>query len=205
MSTALGFAHPNLHCAPMRSVGLIFFLCAATFLSLNNLFAASEIIPHTSLVIHVPAQWQVDKTVKGALFVLRSPMPATLVGDAGERARGSVAVVTQSVTQPGQNGQSEGPIAFAVRCRCDLERTATGLVLDSARERKFAGQTWTEQPYRMQVGQFIFRQIMLTAVINGQGICLTLSSEDAHFAQHTAAFEAIIASLSRSSLRIGDE
>jgi hypothetical protein len=188
------FSHSK-RCA--RLILLLIGLSTTTWLS-----AASEIIPRTPLVVQVPARWQVDKANNGALFTLRSPLSTDLTGDAAERARGVIALVTQDLTTA---NQSEGPLAFAVRCRRDIERTAMGLVLEPARERKLAGHTWTEQPYRMQVGQFIFRQVMLTSVINAQGICLTMSCEETHFAKHTAAFDAVIASLSRSSLRISDE
>lgn len=152
-------------------------------------------IPGTQLAIQVPNDWTAVRDHAGAPLVLRSGLPAGKADDAGERARGIIAVATQPV-------KDEGPLAFAVRCRRDLERTATGLVLGAAEDLVLGGRGWTKQPYRMQVGQFTFAQVFYATVIDGVGICITCSSVDEGFTQWQGDFDAAIASLGRSRLTI---
>jgi hypothetical protein len=157
--------------------------------------ARSWPIPTTQLALSVPGDWTAVRDHAGAVLVLRSGLPAGLTGDAAERARGIIAVATQGV-------KDEGPLAFAVRCRRDLERTATGLVLGTAENLVLGGRGWTKQPYRMQVGQFTFAQVAYATVVDGVGICVTCSSIDDGFKHWQAAFDAAITSLGRSRLTI---
>lgn len=152
-------------------------------------------IPGTQLAIQVPGDWTAVRDHAGAALVLRSGLPANVAGDGVERARGIIAVAIQNV-------KDEGPLAFAVRCRRDLERTATGLVLGATEDLVLGGRGWTRQSYRMQVGQFTFAQVFHATVIDGVGICVTCSSIDDGFAQWQAAFDAAITSLGRSRLTI---
>lgn len=142
-------------------------------------------IPRTQLAIIAPATWTAQQDHAGAVLVLRSGLPTALTGDAAERGRGIIAIALQPV-------KDEPPFAFAVRCRTDLERTATGLQLGTQEPLELGGQKWTKQPYRMQVGQFTFAQELYATVIGGVGICVTCSSSDEAFAEWRGAFDAKI-------------
>jgi hypothetical protein len=157
--------------------------------------ARSWPIPRTQLAIAVPGTWTAQPDHAGAVLVLRSGLPTTLTGDAAERGRGIIAIAVQPV-------KDEQPFAFAVRCRTDLERTATGLHLGTQEEKLLGGHKWIKQPYRMQVGQFTFAQVLYATALNGTGICVTCSSSDEAFAQWQAAFDAAIETLGRSRLTI---
>ncbi len=174
---------------------LVLLLVAMISVSAADAGPRSWPIPGTQLAIQVPGDWTGVGDHAGAALVLRSGMPAGQVGDVGERARGIIAVATQAV-------KDEGPLAFAVRCRRDLERTATGLQLAQAEDLVLGGRSWTKQPYRMQVGQFTFAQVFYATVIDGVGICVTCSSIDTGFKQWQQAFDAAITSLGRSRLTI---
>lgn len=152
-------------------------------------------IPGTQLAVVVPAAWTAVREHAGSVLVIRSGLPAGRTGDEAERARGIIAVALQAV-------KDEGPLAFAVRCRLDLERTATGLQLGKAEDLVLGGRGWTKQPYRMQVGQFTFAQVLYATVIDGTGICITCSSTVEGMATWQADFDAAIASLGRSRLTI---
>jgi hypothetical protein len=152
-------------------------------------------IAGTQLALTVPAEWTAVRNHAGSALVLRSALPAAIEAQAGERGRAIIAVVLQAV-------KDEGPLAFAVRCRRDLERTATGLVLGRPEDQVFGGRGWSRQPYRMQVGQFTFAQELYATVIDGTGICVTCSSDAATFDDWQAAFAAAIGSLGRSRLTI---
>ena len=152
-------------------------------------------IPATQLAITAPAAWTAVRDHAGSTLILRSGLPDGRKGDEAERARGIIAVALQNV-------KDEGPLAFAVRCRLDLERTATGLKLGTAEDLVLGGRSWRKQPYRMQVGQFTFAQVLYATVIDSTGICITCSSIEDGFAQWQAAFDAAIASLGRSRLTI---
>lgn len=152
-------------------------------------------IPGIQLALVVPAEWTGVRDHAGSALVLRSGLPAGKSGEGAERARGIIAVALQSV-------KDEGPLAFAVRCRRDLERTAAGLTLGTASDLVLGGRSWTKQPYRLQVGQFTFAQVSYATVIDGTGICITCSCSDDGFAQWQSAFDAAIASLGRSRLTI---
>jgi len=155
----------------------------------------SWLIPGTQLAVVAPAEWIALGDHAGATVVLRSGLLAGGTGDAAERARGIIAVVLQPV-------KDEGPLAFAIRCRLDLERTVTGLKLGTAEDLVLGGWSWRKQPYRMQVGQFTFAQELYATVINGTGICITCSSSEEGMVAWRAAFDAAIASLGRSRLTI---
>ena len=152
-------------------------------------------IPGTQLAMAVPAVWTAVSEHAGSAIVLRSGMPAGKSGDAAERARGIIAVAVQAV-------KDEQPLAFFVRCRSDLERTATGLELGTMEEKMLGGRTWRKLPYRLQVGQFTFAQVLYTTVIDGTGICITCSSTAENMATWQADFAAAIDSLGRSRLTI---
>ncbi|MBA3699559.1 MAG: hypothetical protein H0W78_12000 [Planctomycetes bacterium] len=152
-------------------------------------------IPGTQLAVVVPTAWTAIREHAGSVLVVRSGLPAGRTGDEAERARGIIAVALQPV-------KDEGPLAFAVRCRLDLERTATGLQLGKAEDLVLGGRSWTKQPYRMQVGQFTFAQVLYATVIDGTGICITCSSTADGMATWQAEFDAAIASLGRSRLII---
>ena len=122
-------------------------------------------------------------------------MPSDRSGDLAERERGVVSVAVQSV-------KNEGPLAFSVRCRRDLERTVMGLVLDKSEDLVLGGRSWTKQAYVMKVGQFSFRQELFTTVIDGHGVCLTCSSEASSFLRWQNEFSIIINSLGRSRLQL---
>lgn len=157
--------------------------------------ARSWPIPRTQLAIIAPAAWTAQQDHAGAVLVLRSGLPTTITGDAAERGRGIIAIALQQV-------KDEPPFAFAVRCRTDLERTATGLKLGVQEPLELGGQQWTKQPYRMQVGQFTFAQELYATVIGGVGICVTCSSSAEAFDQWRPVFDAAITSLGRSRLTI---
>lgn len=157
--------------------------------------ARSWSIPGTQLALIVPAEWTGVRDHAGSVLVLRSGLPVGKSGESGERARGIIAVALQPV-------KDEGPLAFAVRCRRDLERTAAGLTLGLAGDLVLGGRSWTKQPYRMKVGQFTFAQVSYATVIDGTGICVTCSCIDDGFVQWQAAFDAAFASLGRSRLTI---
>jgi hypothetical protein len=150
-------------------------------------------IPGTTLALSTPHDWVVVRDHAAAVLVLRSPPPPGMAGEAGERARGIIAVAVQPV-------QGEGPLAFAVRCRNDLERTATGLVLGKAENLVLGGRSWTRQPYTLQVGQFTFAQDLYATVIDDLGICITCSTIAEERARWQAAFAAASAGLGRSRL-----
>ena len=151
-------------------------------------------ITGTTLAIAVPASWSAVTDHGGAQLVLRSALPAK-ADDAVRREQGIIAVAVQAV-------KDEGPVAFAVRCRRDLERTATGLLLSPAEDLVLGGRGWTKQAYRMQVGQFEFTQVLYATVIDGQGICITCSCITSGFARWQATFDAAINSLGRSRLSL---
>src|SRR5688500_7365334 len=92
-------------------------------------------IPGTQLAMVVPAAWTVVRDHAGSTLVLRSGLPEGRTGDEAERARGIIAVALQNV-------KDEGPLAFAVRCRLDLERTATGLKLGTGDDLVLGGRSW---------------------------------------------------------------
>lgn len=163
-------------------------LCAADAPSLNP-------IPPTQLALEVPSTWTVEKNQAGTVLIARSFLPIGFSGDAAERARGVVSVVVQSVN-------NEGPLAFAVRCRRDLERTIMGLVLDKSEEIELGSRKWVKQPYKMHVGQFTFQQVLYATVIDGQAVCITCSSESTNFTQWDSAFSEMLKSLARSRLQI---
>src|SRR4029079_10845188 len=118
------------------------------------------------LALVLPASWSVLPEHAGANLVLRGALPAGgRDAEERERARGMIAVALQGV-------KDEGPLAFAVRCRRDLERTAPGLQLGTAEDLVLGGRSWTRQPYRLQVGQFTFAQELYATVIDGTGICI---------------------------------
>ncbi len=152
-------------------------------------------IPRTQLALAVPATWTTLPDHAGATLVLHSAAPTAKPSDEDERARGIIAVAVQTV-------KDEGPLAFAVRCRRDLERTASGLQLGATEDLVLGGRSWTKQPYRMQVGQFTFSQVLYATVIDGTGICITCSCIADGFAHWQATFDAAIASLGRSRLTI---
>ncbi len=152
-------------------------------------------IPGTQLAIVVPATWITVSDQPGAVLVLRSPAPAVDAGDVAERARGIIAVALQPV-------KDEQPFAFFMRCRRDLERTVTGLQLDTPESIGLGGHSWTKLPYRMQVGQFTFSQVLHATVIAGTGICVTCSSSVEGMATWKGDFEAAIKSLGRSRVTI---
>lgn len=152
-------------------------------------------IPGTQLALIVPTAWTALHEHAGSALVVRSGLPAGRTGEEAERARGIIAVALQRV-------KDEGPLAFAVRCRLDLERTATGLQLGKAEDLVLGGRSWTRQPYRMQVGQFTFAQVLHATVIDGTGICITCSCTADGMATWQDDFDAAISSLGRSRLTI---
>ena len=174
---------------------LLLFLLSVNFLLGEDLAPKTWPIPNTQLGLAAPGNWTMQKDHAGAVLVLRSPLPADRKGDDAERARGIIAVAVQNV-------KDDTPKTFADRCRLDLERTASGLVLDKNQELIFGGRTWTKQSYRMQVGLFTFTQELYTNVINGVGICVTCSCTADGYRQWQAAFDAVLASLGRSRLKI---
>jgi len=177
----------------MRMVVLMFVSLVAIWA--EDVGTRSWPIPGTQLAMMVPSAWTGVRDHAGSVLVLRSGLPVGSNGDAAERARGIIAVALQAV-------KDEGPLAFAVRCRRDLERTAAGLTLGTAGDLVLGGRSWTKQPYRMQVGQFTFAQVSYATVIDGTGICVTCSCIDDGFAQWQTAFDAAIASLGRSRITI---
>lgn len=174
---------------------LLLFVLSVSFLLGEDLAPKTWPIPDTQLGLTAPGNWTMHDKHAGAVLVLRSPLPADLKGDEAERARGIIAVAVQNV-------KDDTPKTFADRCRLDLERTASGLVLDKNQELIFGGRTWTKQSYRMQVGQFTFTQELYTNVINSVGICVTCSCTADGYRQWQAAFDAVLASLGRSRLKI---
>lgn len=152
-------------------------------------------IPRTQLALVVPATWTTLPEHAGAVLVLRSAVSNAKPSDDDERARGIIAVALQTV-------KDEGPLAFAVRCRRDLERTVSGLQLGTTEDLVLGGRSWTKQPYRMQVGQFTFSQVLYATVIDGTGICVTCSCIAEGFAHWQSTFDATIVSLGRSRLTI---
>jgi hypothetical protein len=174
---------------------LLLFVLSVSFLLGEDLAPKTWPIPDTQLGLTAPGNWTMHDKHAGAVLVLRSPLPADRKGDDAERARGIIAVAVQNV-------KDDTPKTFADRCRLDLERTASGLVLDKNQELIFGGRTWTKQSYRMQVGQFTFTQELYTNVINGVGICVTCSCTADGYRQWQAAFDAVLASLGRSRLKI---
>lgn len=152
-------------------------------------------IPGTQLALVVPTAWTALREHAGSVLVVRSGLPAGRTGAEAERSRGIIAVALQSV-------KDEGPLAFAVRCRLDLERTTTGLQLGKAEDLVLGGRGWTKQPYQLQVGQFTFAQVLYATVIDGTGICITCSSTVDGMVAWQADFDAAITSLGRSRLTI---
>jgi hypothetical protein len=186
-------ASPSSYTLPMRFAVLLLLSLVTAWA--EDASARTWPIPGTQLAVIVPVEWTGVRDHAGSALVLRSGLPAGKSGEMGERARGIIAVALQQV-------KDEGPLAFAVRCRRDLERTAAGLTLGAAGDLVLGGRSWTKQPYRMQVGQFTFAQVSYATVIDGTGICVTCSCIDDGFASWQAAFDAAIASLGRSRLTI---
>lgn len=151
-------------------------------------------IPGTTLAIAVPGSWTATTEHGGAALVLRSALPPK-ADETTAREQGIIAVSVQPV-------KDEGPVAFAVRCRRDLERTAPGLQVAPSEDLVLGGHGWTKQPYRMQVGQFEFAQVLYATVINGNGICITCSCTTTGFPRWQAVFDAAITSLGRSRLSL---
>jgi hypothetical protein len=152
-------------------------------------------IAPTPLAISTPTTWTAERNQVGTVLIVRSPVPSDRSGDQAERERGVVSVAVQTV-------KNEGPLAFSVRCRRDLERTVMGLVLEKSEDLVLGGRSWTKQAYTMQVGQFTFRQELFTTVIDGQGVCLTCSSEALSFSRWQNEFAIITNSLGRSRLQL---
>ena len=175
----------------MRTVLLLLLLCVVVA---EEAAPRTWPIPRTQLALAVPASWTTLPDHAGATLVLRSAVPAK-PSDEDERTRGIIAVTVQAV-------KDEGPLAFAVRCRRDLERTASGLQLGTTEDLVLGGRSWTRQPYRMQVGQFTFVQVLYASVVDGTGICITCSCTADGFARWQSTFDAAITSLGRSRLTI---
>jgi hypothetical protein len=152
-------------------------------------------IKPTALAISVPSNWSAEHNQAGTSLMVRSPLPHDRSGDEAERERGVVSVAVQAV-------KNEGPLAFSVRCRRDIERTVMGLVLDKSEDIVLGGRSWTKQPYSMQVGQFTFRQELFTTVVDGYGVCLTCSSQASAFKNWNNEFALVITSLARSRLKL---
>jgi hypothetical protein len=151
-------------------------------------------LPGSTLSIALPISWTGVADHAGAELVVRSALPAN-ADETMARERGIIAVAVQSLTD-------EGPMAFTSRCRRDLERTVPGLQLSPAVNVVLGGQEWVKHPYRMQVGQYEFSQVLYTTVIKNTGICLTCSSTAAGFPKWQTVFDAAIASLGRSRLSL---
>ncbi len=184
-------ARPSV--SPMRIVLLL--LVVMNVVLAEEATPRSWPIPRTQLALIVPADWTTLPEHAGAALVLRSALPTAKTPEEAERARAVIAVALQPV-------KGEGPLAFAVRCRRDLERTASGLHLGAAEDLVLGGRSWTRQPYRLQVGQFTFAQVLYATVIDGTGICITCSCIAEGFASWQATFDAAMASLGRSRLTI---
>jgi hypothetical protein len=161
--------------------------------------AAEETVLHsiaaTPLAITLPTTWQVEQNQLGTVLVARSPLPITLTGEEAERGRGVISVVVQAV-------KNEGPFAFSMRCRRDLERTVMGLILEKSADVVLGGRNWTKQAYQLQVGQFTFRQELFTTVVDDHGVCLTCSSEASAYNVWSEPFALVIKSLAQSRLQI---
>ena len=125
-------------------------------------------------------------------------MASAAVTDAeqAERERGTLAVTVQPLTVP------ETTAVFAAHCRTDLERFATGLVIEEQADTVIGARTWVRLRYQLEVGQFTFKQELLATVIDGQGICVTCSCVASAFAQWRADFDALTAGLGHSSIEI---
>ncbi len=173
-------------------VFLLWFAAVSTFGADGTIsFALSP----TPLALSTPTTWTAERNQVGTTIIVRSALPSDRSGDAAERERGVVSVAVQSV-------KNEGPLAFSVRCRRDLERTVMGFVLEKSEDFVLGGRSWTKQPYVMQVGQFTFRQELFTTVVDGHGICVTCSSESSSFLRWKNDFAIIINSLGRSRLQL---
>lgn len=157
----------------------------------------SHPVPGTMLTVAAPTTWSPARNRGGAVLVLRSPVPADVADPAqGERARATLAVTVHPLTVPETTG------VFAAHCRTDLERFATGLVVDEQADTVIGARTWVRLHYHFAVGQFTFTQELLATVIDDQGICVTCSCETPAFAQWHADFAALTASLGHSSIEI---
>lgn len=188
---ALPWARRSSTVTTMRVLLLLLISCS---LVIAEEATRSFPIPGTTLAIALPGSWTATTDHGGAALVLRSALPPK-PDETTVREQGIIAVTVQPV-------KSEGPVAFAVRCRRDLERTAPGLQVTPAVDLVLGGQGWTKQPYRMQVGQFEFSQVLYTTVINDTGICITCSSTTTGFPKWQAVFDAAITSLGRSRLSL---
>jgi hypothetical protein len=193
----------------MRSWLLILVISASIVaVSITGISAAEpEVLPAfpigtSGMALTPPAGWIASRDQDGASLVLRSPAPAapkepqplTSPGDhqEAERARAAVSVVVQELRN------DESPEAFAQRCRVDLERLGTAVVITGQDPVTLAGRLWTRMGYHFRLGRFTWQQELYTTSISGTGYCLTCSCIDADYAHWQAAFSAILASLEHS-------
>jgi len=183
---------PSLSCMQRCSVLLLLFVVVT--ISGADTTVSFPIAP-TPLAISTPTTWTAERNQVGTVLIVRSPLPSDRRGDEAERERGVVSVAVQAV-------KNEGPLAFSVRCRRDLERTVMGLELDKSEELVLGGRSWTKQAYLMKVGQFTFRQELYSTVIDAHGVCLTCSSQASSFQRWQSDFAIIINSLGRSRLQL---
>jgi hypothetical protein len=176
---------------------MLLLLLVGAWLSAEEPSTRSYPIPGTGLAVAAPVTWNPARNRGGAALVLRGPAPATATDPAqGERERGTLAVTVQALPVP------ETTAIFAAHCRTDLERFATGLVVEEQADTVIGARTWVRLRYRMEVGQFTFLQELLATVIDGQGVCVTCSCVASAFAQWRPDFAALVASLGHSSLEI---
>ncbi len=173
---------------------LLLLTCAASDAS-----AADEALHWPAdLVLIPPAGWTLTRAVDGVATVLSSPDP----GDGtGARGRGIVAVVIA----PLDTTRNETPAGFSARCLDDLARTATEFF--PTNDRNFEGvmigaRRWQFVHYSVSIGRQTWEQKLFTTTIGSNadqvGVCVTCSSDPAHYPMYRLIFDGVIADLSTS-------
>jgi hypothetical protein len=152
----------------------------------------------TDLAVIAPAEWKLQRSIEGAEFVLQGP-PADDVADDAERER-SRPRLSVAVT-PMRSDDTQAALAY--RSLQDLERLLTNChPLDWSFSYTVGARQWQRLHYSFRTGQLEWEQELYITSSGSTAVCMTFSSDRAHFAHWRPQFDRMVAAMSGSSLEL---